>query len=95
MRIWTRKSALIQPRTSPGKSDVSRPCVAPAGQDASAQADVHEVDEHLPVGGAGRLDEAHRFLEPALQQLTNALRVVGITFWQNLPKFCQILAKFS
>ena len=21
MRIWTRKSALIQPRTSPGKSD--------------------------------------------------------------------------
>ena len=41
MRIWTRKSALIQPRTSLGKSDVSWPAPASVPRGPRGGAELH------------------------------------------------------
>ena len=56
MRIWTRKSALIQPRTSPGKSD---------GVVAHTEGAPAEDQEAAGEDGAERMDEGDDGVLPA------------------------------
>ena len=85
MRIWTRKSASIQPRTSPGKSDgvVAHPGGAPA----------EALRQRLGAGwrrAAGF--RGPRALGPGRREF---LSIVCQFFVNVLSFFCQISAKSS
>ena len=83
MRIWTRKSASIQPRTSPGKSD-----------GVAAQRCPARGRGHSEAMGSG--EERCRESWAALQRPGHFLIcVVEGIFVKFLSNFCQISAKSS
>ena len=68
MRIWTRKSALIQPRTSLGKSDcvVANPSIQDHWMDPARPADQAQDARHRPAPGTQPARRGSRGCGPRL-----------------------------
>ena len=109
MRIWTRKSALIQPRTSSGKSD----CVVAHGPDGRPRAQAVRV--RAPGRGAsspwartpslfpglvlGWIDADFRVQIRIFQHFSSSTRKSSsreqiCKIWQNFAEFCKIFEIF-